>query len=52
LDQWLDSLEPLVFTEQELTELEADRQARRKWEHELADHAGQFARECKRTRGC
>jgi hypothetical protein len=30
--RWCDSLEPLIFTEQELAALEADRRARKEWE--------------------
>lgn len=41
---WLDSLEPLVFTDQERTALEADRQARKQWEQSrFFDHADQLA---------
>jgi hypothetical protein len=43
---WLDSLEPLLFTEQEQAELEADRQARKEWEKlQFSDHADQLARD-------
>jgi hypothetical protein len=30
--QWCDSLQPLIFTEEELGALKADRQARKEWE--------------------
>lgn len=43
---WLDSLEPLVFSDQELAELEADRLARKQWEKsQFAAHADELAKE-------
>lgn len=43
--QWLDSLEPLIFTEEELARIEADRQARKEWEKKhFFEHADKLAK--------
>ena len=43
---WLDTLQPLILSDQELAEIEADRQARRQWEkQQFVDHADRLARE-------
>ena len=41
---WLDSLEPLIFTEQELAEIEANRKSQKLWECQMfSDHADKLA---------
>jgi hypothetical protein len=43
---WLDTLQPLILSDQELAEIEADRQARQQWEkQQFVDHADQLARQ-------
>lgn len=42
--QWYDSLEPLIFTEEELASLEADRQVRKEWEKAHADERAERLR--------
>jgi hypothetical protein len=45
---WLDTLEPLILSDQELAEIEAERQARKQWEKEqFIDHADRLAKEWK-----
>jgi hypothetical protein len=43
--KWLDSLEPLEFTEEEKAALEEDREARKTWEKEhFNEHADRLAK--------
>lgn len=43
-NRWLDSLEPLLFTEEELANLEADKKAQKEWEkRHFFEHADKLA---------
>jgi len=42
--KWFDALEPIVFTEKERAQMEADRQERRAWESSHFDERGEGLR--------